>query len=203
MAANKVNGIVLKVPKVRLSFPDLFEPRSIKSDPNSRPRYGVSAILDPSYPPHADALKQIKAEIERIKKEGWGAKVPGNLKVDILSNGDDNTDKEGNPYAGYAGMKILRANAAETQAPVVLGKDNRELKKGDPAIYPGVYAHISFNLYISEKISPRICCGLRSVKSLEYGEALAGRVIDGDREFEDFDDGDFEGGSSGASDDEL
>lgn len=203
MAANKVNGIVIKVPRVRLSFPDLFEARSIKSDPNSRPRFGVSAILDPKFPPHVEALKQINAEVDRIKKEGWGTKVPGNLKIEFLSNGDDNTDKEGNVYAGYAGMKIIRANAAETQAPVVLGKDKRELTKGDSAIYPGVYAHISFNLYISEKISPRICCGLRSVMSLEYGEPLAGRVIDADKEFADFDDGDFEGGASTDSDDDL
>lgn len=198
MAFNKVNGIVLKIPRVRLSFPDLFVARSLKSDPTSKPRFGVSAILDPKFPPHKKALEEITAEIERLKREGWPKGPPRNLKVEFLNRGDDVTNNQtGDPYEGYAGMMILRANSNENQPPHVTGRDKRDLKAGDPAIYPGVYAHFSCNLYITETGgTPRICCGLRAVQSLEHGDPLSGRVVT-DKEFEDFEDYDDGEGDDG------
>ena len=81
--------------KVRASFVNVFEPKSING---SEPKYSCSLIIPKT---DVDTLKKINAAIEEAKQNGipkWGGKVPPNLKLPLR---DGDIDRPGDDaYAG-------------------------------------------------------------------------------------------------------
>lgn len=77
--------------KVRASFVNVFEPKSING---SEPKYSCSLIIPKT---DVDTLKKINAAIEEAKQNGipkWGGKVPPNLKLPLRDGDIDRPDDE-------------------------------------------------------------------------------------------------------------
>ena len=167
--------------KVRASFVNVFEPKSING---SEPKYSCSLIIPKT---DVDTLKKINAAIEEAKQNGipkWGGKVPPNLKLPLRDGDIDRPDDE-----AYADSYFI--NATSQEAPGVV--DRKRVKITDPlAIYSGCYIRAAVNFYPFNANGNRgIACGLQNIQFWEDGEPLNGRVRAED-EFDSLDDEDNE-----------
>lgn len=92
--------------KVRASFVNVFEPKSING---SEPKYSCSLIIPKT---DVDTLKKINAAIEEAKQNGipkWGGKVPPNLKLPLRDADIDRPDDE-----AYADSYFINATSQST-----------------------------------------------------------------------------------------
>lgn len=159
--------------EVVLSFPHVFEP-------NDDGKYGAAVL----FPEGAD-LSVLEKEIERVKKETWGEKIPKNLRVGLR----DQEEKE-DEYEGYvAGRMFL--NTTSTKRVKVVDK-NREPVEDEDDLFPGCNAIVSLTVRArnpkkGEQFSPVIYFGLQSVQLLGGGTRIAGGVADPMKEFEEVD----------------
>jgi hypothetical protein len=183
MAKSKVIGKVVKLPAVRLSFPDLYEAKAFQE--GQEPKYGATFLLDPKNPKHAAAIKEIDAECQRIITETWGAAPKGMKPIDCHGNGNDCVSQQtGEPYTGYVGMYFVRGKSSKQ--PLLIDKDRNELANSDPRIYGGVYVNATINFYAQDnKYGKGVRCSVRAVMTLGYGDPFGSVVTDS--EFDDFD----------------
>jgi hypothetical protein len=65
----------IKVTEARLSFPDIWRPKAIKSGKGEpgEPKYSCHFLLDKKE--HADQIKSLKQAIFALAKEKWGEKT--------------------------------------------------------------------------------------------------------------------------------
>lgn len=182
--AKKVLGNVLRLPAVRLSFPDLFE--AVAFQDGQEAKFGATFLLNPRNPKHVKAIEAVEAEEARMIREAWGENPPPKLIVEYIGNGNDRTNQQtGEIYDGYQGMIYITAKA-KTQ-PLVLDPEKIEIAAGDPRVFAGVFCNATINLYIqANKWGNGIRASVRAVMPLGYGEPFgAGRVSE--KEFDDFD----------------
>lgn len=204
MAAKpKFKGVKLSLRKVRLSYPELWVPKAfLKADgtADGEPAYGASFLLDPNNPENKEDAQKVSAELKRAIQETWGQK-PAKLKQDCFGRGDDCIHQEtGLVYDGYAGMIFVRGKSKKQ--PLIIDKSKNELKNGDARVYAGVYCNATVNLFIGDpKFGPRVCCALRAIMPLGYGEPFGNVVTDAD--FDDFDIDDDDGLGLGNDEDDI
>lgn len=190
MAVEKNVRVEIKLGRVRGSFLDLFVPRAVKNAESDKLRYGATAILDPNNPLHAQHIEEIRAGIEEVKKRGWRNGAPAKTKVEFFDKGEAFRHSETNEvYEGYEGMYAIRANAPEERAPFVFDATGQKVSDAKSSeFYSGAYYHMKMTIYPTETGgSPRVCCGLESVKKYRDGDPLAGRGHATAEEFADFD----------------
>lgn len=194
MAKSKFMGKKINLPKVRLSFPDLYTPRAFEEGQDEK--YRATFLLDvKGNPEHKKAALAVKAEIDRAIAETWGT-APHNLKQECFGKGELKRHTEsGEIYDGYEGMYFVTASGKSR--PLLLDKEKNELKNGDERLYGGVFVDATVNLFITDhpKWGKRVSAGLRAVRTLGYGDPF-GMKVDAS-EFEDFDAGDDFGDDDG------
>lgn len=173
--------------KVRLSYANIFEPKSING---SDPKYSVSLIIP------KDDTQQIEAIEEAInnailagesKLVGKNGKVPGNIKLPLRDGDEDRPDDE-----NYANCYFLNANSAKAPAVVGLEKDRstgKAISLGEDDVYSGCYARVSINFYaFNTNGNKGIACGLGNIQKIEDGERLGGgSSAEDDFDFEEVD----------------
>lgn len=173
--------------KVRLSYANIFEPKSING---SDPKYSVSLIIP------KDDTQQIEAIEEAInnailagesKLVGKNGKVPGNIKLPLRDGDEDRPDDE-----NYANCYFLNANSAKAPAVVSLEKDRstgKAISLGEDDVYSGCYARVSINFYaFNTNGNKGIACGLGNIQKIEDGERLGGgSSAEDDFDFEEVD----------------
>lgn len=173
--------------KVRLSYANLFEPKSING---SDPKYSVSLIIPKS---DKQMIETIEKAIENAKerdKGKWNGKVPSNLKTPLRDGDDERPDDE-----TYEDSFFLNANS--NKAPVVVGleKDKatgKAIQLGEDEVYSGCYARVSVNFYgFNAAGNKGIACGLGNVQKVDDGERL-GRGASAAEEDFDFEEVDVE-----------
>jgi len=181
-ANKKVLGNVLKLPAVRLSFPDLFTPTAFEEGQVAK--YGASFLLDPKNPRHKKAIEEIKAEEKRMIKEAWGA-APAKLVIEYCGNGNDRTSQQtGEIYQGYEDMWFI--SCKNSTQPLVLDQDKVEVAQNDKRVYGGAFVNATINLFVQDnKYGKGIRASVRAVQVLGYGEPFGQHVTA--KEFEDFD----------------
>ncbi len=169
---------------VRLSYANLFEPKSING---SEPKYSVSLII-----PKKDKqmIAVIEEAIENAKerdKGKWNGKIPANLKTPLRDGDIDRPDDD-----VYADSYFINANS--TKAPTVVGtlKDKatgKPIPLGEDEVYSGCYARVSVNFYgFNVSGSKGIACGLGNVQKIDDGERLGGgSSAEEDFEFDEVD----------------
>lgn len=178
--------------KVRLSYANIFEPKSING---SDPKYSVSLII-----PKEDKqmLGVIEKAIENAKEAGKSklankaGKIPAGLKIPLRDGDEDRPEDE-----VYADSYFLNANS--TVAPKVVGlkKDKatgKAIQLGSDDVYSGCYARVSINFFaFNTNGNVGIACGLGNIQKIEDGERLGGgSSAEEDFEFEEVDvDDDF------------
>src|SRR4051794_28511265 len=84
----------LHLKNVRLSFPDIWEPKSVKG---SDPKYAAHFLIDKES--QEELIKQIKGKIWAVAKEHWGdqaKKICGSKKFEMcLHEGSEKEDLAG------------------------------------------------------------------------------------------------------------
>ena len=182
-AGNRVNPTKVVTGVVRLSYANVWEPKSINGGAE---KYSVSLII-----PKADTktLGAIQKAIDAAIEEGrgkFGGKVPSKATLKLpLRDGDvDRPDDE-----AYTNCYFVNANSSS--APEIVDKSlNPVLNRSE--VYSGVYARVSINFYAFNSNGNRgIACGLGNIQKVRDGEPLGGKTSASDDFTSDYDGDDF------------
>ena len=182
-AGNRVNPTKVVTGVVRLSYANMWEPKSINGGAE---KYSVSLII-----PKADTktLGAIQKAIDAAIDEGrgkFGGKVPSKATLKLpLRDGDvDRPDDE-----AYTNCYFVNANSSS--APEIVDKSlNPVLTRSE--VYSGVFARVSINFYAFNSNGNRgIACGLGNIQKVRDGEPLGGKNSAADDFTSDYDGDDF------------
>ena len=182
-AGNRVNPTKVVTGVVRLSYANVWEPKSINGGAE---KFSVSLII-----PKADTktLGAIQKAIDAAIDEGrgkFGGKVPSKATLKLpLRDGDvDRPDDE-----AYTNCYFVNANSSS--APEIVDKSlNPVLNRSE--VYSGVYARVSINFYAFNSNGNRgIACGLGNIQKVRDGEPLGGKTSAADDFTSDYDGDDF------------
>lgn len=182
-AGNRVNPTKVVTGVVRLSYANVWEPKSINGGAE---KYSVSLII-----PKADTktLGAIQKAIDAAIDEGrgkFGGKIPNKsaLKLPMRDGDVDRPDDE-----AYTNCYFVNANSSS--APEIVDKSlNPVLNRSE--VYSGVYARVSINFYAFNSNGNRgIACGLGNIQKVRDGEPLGGKTSAADDFTSDYDGDDF------------
>lgn len=186
--AKKITSTTKLVIPCRISFANIFEPKSING---SEAKYSVSCLI-----PKDDkkTLLAIHKAIEAAKEDGkirkWGGKLPPNLKLPLRDGDIDRPDDE-----NYQNHFFL--NATSKDAPQVVDRYVQPIL--DPMmVYSGCFCNVSVNLYPFNANGNRgVAVGLGNIQFVKDGDRLSGRAS-ADADFDALeDDEDVLGGDAG------
>lgn len=177
---------------VRLSYPNLFEPKGFEGQ---EPKYSASLIIPKD---DKESLKVVKQAIENAKEKAveegtWkGNKVPANLRLPVRDGDEERSEDD-----VYADAYFINANSK--YAPAVVGKTKdrstgKAIELGEDDVYAGCYVNVTVNFYgYSAAGNNGIAAGLGNVQKEADGENLGGRSsAESDFDFEEVDsDDDF------------
>lgn len=163
--------------EVRLSYANLFEPKSIQG---SKPKYSVSLII-----PKSDkvTLAKIEAAIDAAIEAGtakFGGKRPNKTALKLpLRDGDTERDDE-----AYANSMFVNANS--TTPPQVVDESLAPILDRSQ-VYSGCYARVSITFYaFNTNGNKGIACGLGNVQKIRDGEPLGGGHVSAEEDFAAF-----------------
>ena len=174
-------------PKVRLSYPELFE---AKPNDMGRMQFSVRLLIpkpetvdDPAYKAELEAfLADVKKAAAQAAQAKWGANIPAGLKNPI-KDGDGVMPQKGTPYSEEChGHFIINAQSGVKFPPAVVlsERDNLEpekWKRAEPKdIYSGCYVRAALSTYAwgPNKGGNGVGLNLLTVQKLEDGEPLVG-----------------------------
>lgn len=165
--------------KVRLSYANIFEPRSFNG---SDPKYSVSLIIPKSDEQLVDTIKQaIKNAAERDKGK-FNGKVPAGLRHPLRDGDEERPEDE-----AYADSYFVNANSTKAPAVVSTEKDintGKAIRLGENDVYSGCFARVSLDFYGYNTAGNKgIACGLGNIQKVDDGPRLGG----GSSAEEDFD----------------
>jgi hypothetical protein len=161
---------------VRLSFPDLFEPKSFGE---GKPAYSAKFIVEPK----SSNVKKLEDAIVAVAKEKWGEKADGVLEIinedkkNAFVKGPYKNKKTGEVYDGFQGMFHLNArSAADKPAPKTFDRAKREVSARDGVFYAGCYVDAVVDVYAQDhpQYGRRINCSLLGVRFVRDGDAFSG-----------------------------
>lgn len=161
----KRDGTKVITNKVRLSYPNLFEPREQESGDK---KYGASLIISKD---DTETIKLLEEATQEAANEGKSkfknGKVPANLKTPLR---DGDVDREDDP--AYENCYFINANS--TRKPQCV--DQRMKKIEDPEdLYPGCYVRASVNFFaFNSNGNQGVGVGLNNIQKMGEGEPLAG-----------------------------
>ena len=170
--------------KVRLSYANIFEPKSING---SEPKYSVSLIIPKEDTQMVETIKQAIENAKERDKGKWNGKIPANLKTPLRDGDEERPDDE-----AYANSYFINANSTRPPAIVGTEKDRstgKAIQLGEDEVYSGCYARVSINFYgFNASGNKGIACGLGNIQKVADGERLGGgSTAEEDFEFEEVD----------------
>ena len=170
--------------KVRLSYANIFEPKSING---SDPKYSVSLIIPKDDTQQIEVIKQAIENAKERDKGKWNGKIPANLKLPLRDGDLERPEDE-----AYANSYFINANS--TRPPAVVGTEidratGKAIRLGEDEVYSGCYARVSINFYgFNAAGNKGIACGLGNIQKIADGERLGGgSTAEEDFEFEEVD----------------
>lgn len=170
--------------KVRLSYANIFEPKSING---SEPKYSVSLIIPKEDTQMVETIKQAIENAKERDKGKWNGKIPANLKTPLRDGDEERPDDE-----VYANSYFVNANSTKAPAVVSTEKDRstgKAIQLGEDEVYSGCYARVSINFYgFNASGNKGIACGLGNIQKVADGERLGGgSTAEEDFEFDEVD----------------
>ena len=170
MSANHKNPTKVVTGVVRLSYANVWEPKSING---GAPKYSVSLIIPKS---DTKTITKIQAAIEAAYKEGE-AKLKGNGRsvpaLSVLKTPLRDGDTERPDDEAYADAYFINANSAS--APGIVDADRQPIIDRSE-VYSGVYGRASINFYaFNSNGNKGIACGLNNLQKIKDGEPLGGK----------------------------
>ena len=183
---------------VRLSYEHIFTPSAL--DDSQEKKYSATFII-PKDHPDLPAIK--RALFEAGQEKFAAAFVPGKPwpmgYTNVLKDGDKDVNGSGevlgekNPE--YAGCYVLKASAAASRRPVVLGRRKEALTEQDGVVYSGCYinASVAFAGYEFGKVKKGVTCYLNGVQFVADGERFGSDATSDFDELDSADDTDWLG----------
>ncbi|MDE9456087.1 DUF2815 family protein [Xenorhabdus bovienii] len=174
----------IKLLKVRLAFPDLFEATQVngQGDYKFRSTFLISKE-------RKDLIAEIEAAILKVATDKWGAKAEGIIKSIRGNNmrfnfrdGDDKPD-----YDGYAGCMFI--SASNKARPLVINDDRTPLTAQDGRPYSGCYVNATISIFAYDNNGKGISASLGGVQFYRDGDAFAGGGVASVDEFDDLSEG--------------
>ncbi len=166
-----MNTKVVTGPKTRMSYVNVFDPKSING---SAPKYSVSLIIPKDDKATLDKIKEaIKAAYKdgEVKLRDKNGKVPplNTLKIPLRDGDLEKPDDKAYENAFFINAK------SDTAPGIVDAHLNRIMAKED--FYSGVYGRASITFYAYNSNGNKgIACGLNNLQKLRDGEPLGGRT---------------------------
>lgn len=173
---------VIKLPNVRLSFPELTKPKAFQE--GQTPKFQATFLIDPSSKDGAALIKKLRGEIQDLLVNHYGSadKVPKGFKPCLKDNA-----KEEKEYAGYEGMWFVSSN--NTVRPGLAGRDPRiplNQEDIDRMFYPGAVVNATITLWVQDnQYGKRVNANLRGIQFVKDGERLGGVApVEAENEFD-------------------
>lgn len=176
----------VKLRNVRLSFSSLFKPTA--SIANGPEKFRASFLIDPNTVDGKNNLKALAEARKAVEAEKFGKPMEyKDPKRCCIANGDDKiSDKTGEPYDGYEGMKVVSATNGK-KFPIV-DADRTPLSAEDGKPYNGCYVNAVITLYgvkDKDKGGNGLFAGIDAIQFLRDGEPFGGGGVSADDVFED------------------
>jgi hypothetical protein len=172
---NEKNEYQVKMPNVRISFPNLFQTSVFAGEDTGK--YDATFILDKE--DHKDLIKEIKVKMKGLADEKLKGKMPADDKL-CLKDGDETERDE------QQGCYVLKASTKKR--PMVLDRDRAPVVESDNVIYPGAYVNSIVTLWAQDNAyGKRLNASLDGVMFCEHGEPFGPPPIAAD-EFDAFED---------------
>lgn len=172
----------LVTPIFRVSFPNVFEARSMDDGPA---KFGLTAVWDPSKFSAKDkerwqAMQALANEVSVGKFKKKIKDLPDNFKKPVRKG----EEKEG--LEGF-GPGLMFASLTTKFKPGLVDKDGKTKIVDDPeAFYPGCYARATVTCYAYENKGKGVAFGLMNVQKIADGARLDSRT-DAEDDFADED----------------
>src|SRR6266487_146458 len=157
-------------PKGRIVYPNLLEPRAIKGDATSKPKYGVTLLIPKAA--NIDALTKL-AKDTAVAKFGQGNKAK--LRTPFLKTADFPK------LADYAEdfPIFIRASANPDFPPFIFGPDAKRFGGDASDIYSGRWAVAAVRAYAYDQAGNKgVSFGLQRIQLLDHDEAIAGSRVE-------------------------
>jgi hypothetical protein len=187
----------IKVTEARLSFPDIWRPKAIKSGKGEpgEPKYSCHFLLDKKE--HADQIKSLKQAIFAVAKEKWGEKTKEMItkgKVTVCLH--EGSDKD---YDGYSEENMF-LSASSGKRPTIVDRDKTALAEDDRRPYGGCYVNGIVRLWVQDNnFGKRVNAELLGIQFVKDGEPFGAAPL-ADDAFDDLDAGKKKDDKSGGSD---
>lgn len=176
----------IKVTEARLSFPDIWRPKAIKSGKGEpgEPKYSAHFLLDKKE--QADQIKSLKQAIFALAKEKWGDKTKDMItkgKVTVCLH--EGSDKD---YDGYSEDNMF-LSASSGKRPTIVDRDKTALAEDDRRPYGGCYVNGIVRLWVQDNnFGKRVNAELLGVQFVKDGEPFGAAPL-ADDAFDDLDAG--------------
>ena len=190
MAKSNITSDVIKLQQVRLSFPQIWKPKSFEEGRDAQ--FQATFLLDPSDSEHAKSIKEIKRAAKKVLVEAFG-EVPAGFKR-CFGLADKHPKKK--EYDGYKGMFYI--SCGNTNRPTLVDRKRRDLEESDGVLYAGCFVNSNITLWTFDhpKGGQGLAANLRIIQFYNDGEAFGNAPAKADEELDDVDIED-----SGADDD--
>lgn len=163
---------------VRLTFPQLFEPKQVNGQGD--PKFSAAFLFARD---HACVAELTKAVTEAANAK-WGAKAGDVLKQ--LKAGDRLPVHDGDSksdYEGYTGNLFL--NASNKVRPLVIDGNRAPLTASEGKPYSGCYVNAIVEIWAQDnQFGKRVNASLLGVQFVRDGERLAGGAVAAADDFE-------------------
>lgn len=146
--------------------------------PTGKPKYSMTALLDPSNAKHAEHIREIKAEGYRALLARYGSKENfpkpnpatglGGL-IYCYGNGNDLPKV----YGGFKDMFYIKLS--DQNRPLIGNRAGKLVAEGEPeAPYGGCYGNAKCTLYSYDNESRGVNANFRSLQYVSPGEGFGG-----------------------------
>lgn len=174
----------IKLLNVRLSFPDLFKPKSVNG---SEPKYAAAFLLDKTQ--DAAQIARIRTAMKAVAAEKFGATPPKGLKVCL----HEGAEKE---YDGYTAENMYISTSAAAR-PTVIDRDMTPLTAEDNKPYAGCFVNAVIRLWAQDnQYGKRINAQIQGVQFVNDGDAFGADPFKAEDHFAP-----VEGGATSAEED--
>jgi len=166
---------MILVKNVRLSFPQLFNPRSFEGE--AQAKYSAVFLL----PKGSEQAKQVEAEIRRVATDAFGDKArmviekQNSTNRKLLKDGDapEGFTTAGEQKNGYEGHLFIKGTSVT--APKIVGRNKQLLTEADGIPYAGCMVNVQLDIWAQKnKFGTAVNCKLLAVQFWEDGERLGG-----------------------------
>jgi len=198
---------------VRLSFADIWKPKTLKREDGSEsdPKFSANFLI----PKDGDLMASYKGKSMPVMKALKAAKIDAIGKklgeekakeLKIRANNYCVKDGDEENYDGYAGQWYVSAN--NSRKPVVKGRDKRDLAEADGIVYSGCYVNAIVTLWYQpagtkngNAVPHAVYGSLEAVQFVRDGEAFGAPGVSDD-DFEDLTDDEDDIGDDDAGGDD-